>query len=73
MVYEIIACVALGIAVVNFVFNIILLRKVKGNSLKLKNQAAQNVQTDGIVFCRKCSSRYSATLHKCPVCGTLRK
>lgn len=69
---EILTCVAVFLSLINFIFNIIIFRKVKFNEFRMLNQFASDAKGSGIVFCRKCGSKYSASLQKCPVCGEIR-
>lgn len=73
MVVEILTGAALIIALVNLIFNILIWKKVKFNELRMNNQMNQSMQTEGIVFCRKCNNKYSAVLNKCPMCGETRR
>ncbi len=71
-VFEILACVAVVLGILNLIFNVVIYRKVKFNEFRMLNQSVQDSKGTGIVFCRKCNSKYSAALQKCPVCGEVR-
>lgn len=73
MLIEIIVGIILAISLVNLIINILVLKKVKFNEFRFKNQMGQNPSVEGIVFCRKCNNRYAATLQKCPACGEPRR
>lgn len=73
MMIEVLSGISIIVGVINLIFNILILKKVKFNEFRMQNQIGQTNQTGGVVFCRKCNSRYTATLPKCPVCGETRR
>ena len=72
-ILEILVYVALALSVINLGISIFIIRRIKFNEYRMKNQIGQGGQADGVVFCKKCSNKYSSALQKCPSCGALRR
>jgi len=70
---EILVYVALALSVINLGISIFIIRRIKFNEYRMKNQVVQDGQAEGVVFCKKCSNKYSSVLQKCPSCGAPRR
>jgi len=73
MPIRILVYIALAIGIIDLIISLFIIRRIRFNEYRMKNQAVQEQQKDGIVFCKKCSSKYSAALQKCPSCGAPRR
>lgn len=72
-IIEILVYLAFVLAVIDFIISLFIIKRIKFNEYRIKNQIGQENQTEGIVFCKKCSSKYSSALQKCPSCGAMRR
>ena len=70
---EILVYVALGFSVINLGISVFIIRRIKFNEYRMKNQNGHGGQAEGVVFCKKCSNKYSSVLQKCPSCGAPRR
>ena len=73
MSIKILVYIALALGVINLLLSLFIIRRIRFNEYRMKNQAVPEQRADGVVFCKKCSSKYSAALQKCPSCGAPRK
>lgn len=73
MPIRILVYIALAIGVINLLISLFIVRRIKFNEYRMRNQIGQGDQADGVVFCKKCSNKYSSALQKCPSCGAPRR
>lgn len=73
MPIRILVYIAIAIGIIDLIISLFIIRRIRFNEYRMKNQTGQENQADGIVFCKKCSSKYSAALQKCPSCGAPRR
>lgn len=65
--------IALAIAIIDLIISLFIIKRIRFNEYRMSNQTVQGQQAEGVVYCKKCSSKYSAALQKCPSCGAPRR
>ena len=76
-IYNILIIVCVVLLGISIIFSIIMFIKVcsmnnrlDNISIKIGNMDSQSNGELGIVFCKKCGSKYGVNEKKCPYCGT---
>lgn len=72
IIIGVLVLIALSISIVNLIMSIRMNRRIGNISSKLGTIQSDKNDTIGIVFCKKCGSKYSVADRQCPFCGEKR-
>ena len=73
IIIGVLVLIALSISIVNLIMSIRMNRRIGNISSKLGTIQSDKNDTIGIVFCKKCGSKYSVADRQCPFCGEKRQ
>ena len=72
-VVAVLGCLPACKSIVNLIMSIRMNRRIGNISSKLGTIQSDKNDTIGIVFCKKCGSKYSVADRQCPFCGEKRQ